>query len=226
MRLVCVSDTHWYPVKDVSIPDGDVLIHAGDLTGNGTFMQIRRAGEWLTTLPHKHKIVVAGNHDFLFEKDYNLARHALGDGFNGIQYLQDHVTVIDGVVFYGAPWSVYYNDWAFGLHPGREAKSRWDRIPDGIDVLVTHGPPKGIMDEAPNGYSLGCEELLQAVRRIKPRLHVFGHIHHSHGVQKHGDTLFVNAAICDEDYKHTQEPIVLDYRASGIMQIRPKRRRP
>lgn len=223
MRIVAISDTHHYPVK-VDIPDGDVLIHAGDLTGHGTFMEISRAGQWLASLPHKHKIVIAGNHDKLFEKDYNTAKMAIGDGFNGVQYLQEQVTVIEDVVFYGAPWSVEFHDWAFGLNrrPGNErnAKTRWDRIPAGIDVLITHGPPYQIMDAAPNGYRLGDEDLRAKVDELKPRLHVFGHIHHSHGVQKLGDTLFVNAAVCDEGYKHTQEPIVLDYRKSGIMQIR------
>ena len=183
-------------------------------------MQIKAAGDWLAKLPHKHKIVVAGNHDFLFEKDYNHARHALGDGFNGVQYLQDHVTVIDDVVFYGAPWSVEYHDWAFGLRRGSHARSRWDRMPDGVDILVTHGPPYGIMDCAPNNFRLGCEELLEAVKKKEPRLHVFGHIHHSHGTAQIGKTLFVNAAICDEDYKHTNEPIVLDFKKSGIVRIR------
>lgn len=218
MRIVSISDTHHYPVK-VDIPDGDVLIHAGDLTGRGTFMEISRAGQWLASLPHKHKIVVAGNHDFLFEKDYGLACQALGDGVSGIQYLQDQVTVIDDVVFYGAPWSVEFHHWAFGLSE-RDSKSRWDKIPQGVDVLITHGPPYGIMDSAPNNYRLGCKELRGRVEQLKPRLHVFGHIHHSHGVEKHGDTLFVNAAVCDEEYKHTQDPIVLDYRKSGIMQIK------
>lgn len=223
MRIVCISDTHFYPVT-MPIPDGDVLIHAGDLTRSGRFEQITQAGSWLADLPHKHKIVVAGNHDVLFEKDYNTARYALGDGFYGIQYLQDNVAVIDDVVFYGAPWSVEYHGWAFGLKDGWEAKNRWDRMPPGIDVLVTHGPPYQIMDSAPNGYDLGSKELRFKVEEIQPRLHVFGHIHHSHGVLKLGDTLYVNAAVCDESYKHTQEPIVLDFKKSGIMQVGKKRR--
>jgi Icc-related predicted phosphoesterase len=219
MRIVAISDTHYYPVK-MDIPDGDVLIHAGDLTGRGKYMEISRAGQWLASLPHKHKIVIAGNHDFLFQQDYGLARQALGDGVSGIQYLQDHVTVIDSVVFYGAPWSVEYNDWAFGVKPGRDAENRWGRMPDGIDVLITHGPPYGILDAAPNGYKLGCEDLLRLVVRRAPRIHVFGHIHHSHGTAKVGGTLFVNAAICDEGYKHSQQPIVLDLKKSGIVRIR------
>lgn len=222
MRIVAISDTHWYDAPKP--PDGDVLIHAGDLTGRGTFNQISRAGVWLSTLPHKHKIVIAGNHDFLFEKDYNLARTALGDGQNGIQYLQDQVTVIDDVVFYGAPWSVEYHDWAFGLKPGYEARSRWERMPAGVDVLITHGPAYGILDQAPNGYNLGSEDLLRMVMLREPKLHVFGHIHHSHGIVKIGPTTFVNAAICDEDYKHTQEAIVLDYKGGKLMQVGKKKR--
>lgn len=219
MRLVCVSDVHFYPMP--KLPRGDVLIVAGDLTSSGTFGQLAECGKWLRDQPFDCKLVIAGNHDFLFEKDYNLARAAIQDGVGGTVYLQDQVFVLDDVVFYGAPWSVKYHFWAFGNDPGKaESIARWDKIPPGVDVLITHGPPKGILDLAPNGYSLGDSDLTARVQALKPRLHVFGHVHHSHGTAKVGDTLFVNAAICDEQYKHTQEPIVLDYKPSGIVQIR------
>lgn len=221
MRLVCVSDIHFYPMK--KLPDGDVLIVAGDLTSIGTMLQLERCGQWLSEQPHQHKIVIAGNHDFLFEKDYGLARLSIRDGDHGIVYLQDQVWVIDDVVFYGAPWSVKYMNWAFGNEPKTaESHARWLKIPEGIDILITHGPPSGILDATPNGYRLGDPDLLSAVQRLRPKIHIFGHVHHSHGTAKIGDTLFVNAAICDEEYKHTQEPIVLDYRPSSgtVMQVR------
>ncbi len=226
MRIVCISDTHFYPVTK-EIPDGDVLIHAGDLTTSGSLTQITKAGDWLASLPHRHKLVIAGNHDFLFEKRYDAALAAIRDGQNGIQYLQEHSTMIgDGsqnLNVYGAPWSVEFQHWAFGLKPGFESRSRWERTPKGIDVLITHGPPKGIMDQAPNGYSLGDDDLLRIVMLREPKLHVFGHIHHSHGIRVINGTTFVNAAICDESYKHTQDPIVLDYKGGKFMQIGKKR---
>jgi len=219
MRLVCISDTHYYPVGQ-TIPDGDILIHAGDLTKTGTYLQIAKAGAWIGSLPHKHKIVVAGNHDKLFEKDYNLARLALGDGHNGIQYLQDQVAVIKGLVFYGAPWSVEYHGWAFGNTPGTyESRSRWEKIPMGVDVLITHGPAKGILDKAPNGFPLGDSDLSLTIERVQPRIHVHGHIHHSYGMAQVGKTLRVNAALCDEAYVHMNKPIVLDVKKSGIVRV-------
>lgn len=193
------------------IPDGDVLIVAGDLTLRGTYMQIARAGQWLAGLPHKRKLVVAGNHDFLFEKDFGLARQAIGDGHHGIEVLQRSITSVGGLIFFGDPGSAWFSNWAFGVPDSEEGDRYWGGIPETTDVLITHGPAKGILDYAPGCGSVGCPRLLKAVEARKPKLHVFGHIHYSHGVKQVGETLFVNAAICDEGYSHTQQPIVLDY---------------
>lgn len=93
---------------------------------------------------------------------------------------------------------------------GEEIKERWGQIPEGIDILVTHGPPFGILDEVPDGLRVGCRDLLDRVVEVKPKIHAFGHIHHSHGQVKLGDTLFVNAAICDEVYVAVNKPIIVE----------------
>ncbi len=202
-RLVCLSDTH--NKKPPSVPDGDVLVHAGDATGMGTQAEVEKFCNWYGDLPHKYKIFVAGNHDWLFETDPQLAQAILS--LHGIRYLQDSGTVIDGVRFYGAPWQPEFCNWAFNLPRGQVLADRWALIPDDTQVLITHGPPAGRLDQVRGGPKLGCFDLRQRVEDLKDlRYHVFGHIHDSYGVSGK----FVNAAICNERYVPINMPHVLD----------------
>lgn len=172
MRIVCISDTHGKH-RSMKIPDGDVLIHAGDLTPRGHEKDIKDVNEWLGTLPHKHKIMIAGNHDFQFEINPVNARSWITNA----HYLCDESLTLDGVKFYGSPWQPRFFDWAFNKDRGAPLKAIWDKIPLDTDVLITHGPPHGILDLTFDKIKAGCEELLLAVQRIKPKVHVFGHIH-------------------------------------------------
>jgi Icc-related predicted phosphoesterase len=242
MRIVCISDTHdMEPLGKLKIPDGDVLVHAGDLTIQGTYIQIQRVGEELARLPHERKLVIAGNHDKLFEKDCALARLALGDGRHGIIYLQDDMVVLGGtgiegepepVEIWGSPWTPRFYDWAFQLDQKRPESERpfllgsgrqriasehWARVPAGVDILITHGPPEGILDrvgvDVPNRQvrHIGDPDLLAELPRIKPKLHIFGHDHSDPGVMEVDGTVFVNAAMCDEAYQIKRRAIVVDY---------------
>src|SRR5204863_6943239 len=123
--------------------------------------------------PHRHKVIVAGNHDWAFQTDRWKAR-ALVSAFT---YLEDDEAVIDGVRFYGAPWQPAFHDWAFNLPRGPALAAVWARIPAGLDVLVTHGPPEGVGDRSPVGGRAGCADLMRRVGEVTPRLHLFGHIH-------------------------------------------------
>lgn len=205
MRIVCVSDTHGRG-RDVDVPDGDVLVHAGDLSGMGSLKQIEQEADWLRALPHPTKVVIAGNHDFAFQQDASAARALM----EGLVYLEDRETTIDGVRFYGSPWQPWFHDWAFNLDRGEPIRAKWDLIPAGIDVLVTHGPPSAILDRTTSGHQVGCEELLVAVARVRPRVHVFGHIHEAYGVVDRDGTRFVNASTCDFRYRPVHPPIVVD----------------
>jgi len=222
MRIVCISDTHLQ--QDFSIPAGDVLIHAGDGTSLGTQREVTRWLSWIDAQPHRKKIVVAGNHDFLFERDPELIALLMPDS---IDYLKDSGTRFRGVKFWGSPWQPAFNNWAFNLPRGHELRAKWDLIPNGTDVLITHSPPHGVLDQVfprPSGWDpegssgsgpLGCEELAIRARDLRPKLHIFGHIHDSYGVEVHGETTFVNACICNEDYKATNQPIVIDLPKKG-----------
>jgi Icc-related predicted phosphoesterase len=187
LTLVAMADTHGFE-DDLDVPDGDVLIHAGDLTRLGELDEIRRVNRFLASLPHRHKLVVAGNHDWSFQTKPDLARKAL----TAATYLEDSAVVIEGVKFYGSPWQPWFLDWAFNLQRGAPLVEKWALIPEDVDVLITHGPPAGIGDKASDGR-VGCDDLLRRVEAIKPKLHIFGHIHEDRGIWKRGSTVFVNA---------------------------------
>lgn len=206
MKIVCLSDTHTMH-DSIAVPDGDLLIHAGDFCGKGTIQELVKFNTWLGTLPHPNKVVIAGNHDWPFERDPT-ARELL----NNAIYLQDSEVTINGLRIYGSPWQPAFFNWAFNLERGEALRRKWDLIPDGIDILVTHGPPFGIGDRTRNGNHAGCEELLKALPRVKPRIHICGHIHEGYGTHLLGESggLLINASNCDSHYRPVNPPIVFE----------------
>ncbi len=205
MRIVAISDTHSLH-QQVTIPDGDLLIHAGDFTRRGREREIRRFNAWLETLPHPHKIVVAGNHDFMFEREPERAQAML----TAATYLRDSGCTIDGVRLWGSPWQPEFFDWAFNLPRGPALAEKWALIPDDTDVLITHGPPHQVLDETFAGLAVGCEDLVDALERVRPKVHIFGHIHEGYGRRDLGRTTFLNASICTLGYEATNAPLVFD----------------
>lgn len=204
MRLVCMSDTHGRHER-LSVPEGDVLIHAGDLTGRGKAHEVEAAVEWLLDHPHPHKVLIAGNHDWLFQREPALARTLV----QSLHYLEDSGCEIEGVKFWGSPWQPWFYNWAFNLRTPEELQAKWDLIPADTQVLVTHSPPFGILDQV-DEHLVGCERLLETVLRIRPRVHVFGHIHECHGRFHKDGVLFVNASICDVAYRARQPIEIID----------------
>lgn len=211
MRIVCISDTHGFHERLV-VPDGDLLIHAGDFCDGRDAGAVSRFARWLDAQPHQHKIVVAGDHDFLFESDPLLARSLLP---RNVIYLEDAGVDIEGVHFWGSPWQPWFWGFAFNLQRGAALRRKWELIPAATNVLITHGPPQGSCDRMGNGTNVGCEELALAVERVRPYLHVCGHIHDSYGIQ--GTTL--NAAVCSNDYDVVNRPIVVDLDGTGLRSI-------
>lgn len=209
MRLVCISDTHSLHHRIPEIPEGDVLIHSGDCLGAGTLKNVEDLNNWLGTLPHRHKILIAGNHDWVFQEAPELAREALTNA----TYLEDSGVEIEGVRFWGSPWTPTFLDWAFMLDRGQALHNHWEQIPENTDVLITHGPPKGIGDEVQMGFrcqNVGCEDLLHRIRQLSLKAHIFGHIHEGYGEYLLGKARLVNASTCTARYEPTNPPIVLD----------------
>lgn len=191
MRLVCIADLHIMARQSMptNLPSGDVLVVAGDICRTGSLAEIDYFDGWIARQPHQYKVVIAGNHDWPFVKTEN----PNGLLKNGI-YLQDSAVTINGTKFWGSPWQPKYFDGAFDLARGPELAAMWKKIPKDIDVLITHTPPFGVLDRTRRGRHIGCKDLSEAVQRIMPKAHIFGHVHESHGLIKINDTVFVNAA--------------------------------
>jgi Icc-related predicted phosphoesterase len=210
MKICCLGDTHtrWDAVKTKK---ADVLIHAGDWCTYYVDSQ-NKFIEWLDEQPQTHKIVIAGNHDKLASEQNGLIREM----FKGhCEYLEDSGVEIDGVKFYGSPWTPTFGQWWFMKDRGMPIKRYWDAIPEGTDVLITHGPALGILDMVPyaNGdpkESVGCRDLLNRIKAVKPKVHVFGHIHENTGQKKIDGTLFVNCSLCDNYNNLVEKPIYFD----------------
>lgn len=215
VKIVCVSDMHEsFPEK---VPDGDLLIDAGDMTHLGTEEAIVRYNEWLGRQSHPYKLVIAGNHDFLFETQPGRARNLLSNAI----YLEDSGTEVAGLSVWGSPYTPYFGGWAFNVQRD-EIGRHWSRIPGDVDILITHGPPYGILDRVRSGQHVGCHSLLHHVKRVKPLLHIFGHIHEGHGRCSRGGVEFVNASIHSDRYQPIHRPTVveLDFAARRMIRAR------
>lgn len=232
-RIVCLSDTHERETGLV-VPDGDVLVHAGDFTGRGTFPAIAKFATWLSKWPHTHKVVIAGNHDMTLEDISDLKSPRYMDGTRrlpkgqdttsrsialrmivdrGLVYLEDSGATIAGLKFYGSPWTPAFRNWAFNLDRGSKGMlSVRTKIPSDVEVLISHGPPFGILDSTVDAMHQGCVALERRVFHLPAiKACIFGHLHRDGGqtVDIHG-VKFVNAAICDDDYEPIHPIQVID----------------
>jgi Icc-related predicted phosphoesterase len=197
MKITAFSDTHMLHQQVTCIPNADILIFAGDLSVCRTIQDVAGFNAFLKKLPHKYKIVVGGNHDHLLASAPDLGRRLLSDAI----YLQDESVTIQGIKLYGSPWQPIFNTKAcdaFALPRGKEIRKKWELIPSDTDILISHCPPAGIMDED-GGVSHGCSDLLEIVQQIQPAFHIFGHIHNHNGSQKIGETTFINCNVKDKN---------------------------
>ena len=208
MKLVMISDTHdRHKALNGFMPEGDVLIHSGDLTMDGHLHKAQQSLDWLNDQPYEHVVFVAGNHDFCFEHE------ALKDklNFGRLIYLEDSGVEIEGKKFWGSPVQPWFYDWAFNRQRGNEISQHWKLIPEGTDVLITHGPPMRVLDKEPrHGENVGCYDLARVVKKIKPKVHVFGHIHHGYGQIEVDGVKYFNASVCTEMYAPENLPLVTE----------------
>jgi len=228
MRITVISDTHTrhglIPMED--LPGGDLLLHAGDIMNSGyNKNDIWDFCHWFQSLKqYEDKVFIAGNHDRMFE-NHPLEANTIVNNYGSVIYLQDDDFVIYGdgpngdmpennIRIYGSPWQPEFYSWAFNLPKnGIEISGKWEAIPDNTDILVTHGPAYGTLDTvAGRQYdNLGCELLAERIERLKPKIHVCGHIHSGRGIEYKNRTLFINASVLDESYEYTQKPITIDF---------------
>ena len=206
VKIIAISDTHSMH-DELTVPEGDILVHSGDFTDHGRLDEAQAFNEFLGKQPHTYKIVVAGNHDYCFERSPEEAQALITNAI----YLQDATAEVMGIKFYGSPWTPWYYDWAFNLHRGADIKAKWDLIPEGMDVLVTHGPPRGIGDRMMDGEEIGCDDLLAAIQRVKPKYHISGHVHEGYGVRQKFGVNFVNASIANYRYLITNQATVIEW---------------
>lgn len=209
MKLVCISDTHGDHRK-VDLPDGDVLVHAGDVTAHGTEQDFLDFLEWFDAFPHPHKLFVAGNHDRFLEQCPTLARDHVRK--SDVTWLNDSGVSIDGVHFWGSPITLRFHDWSFMRESGRDIGKHWALIPDTTDVLITHGPPHGVLDlvQRRDGSEeqTGCAQLLDTVLKVGPSVHIFGHIHEEYGVYAENGIEFLNVSTMNQSYRIANAPVV------------------
>lgn len=215
MLVTLISDTHDQH-RSVNLPGGDLLIHTGDFMTSGySKSQAEDFFKWIQGQDYDDIVFIAGNHDRIMQFEPDMMKGIL-DGYNCIDYLEDTELVLYGdgpngdlpennIRIYGSPWQPEFYNWAFNLPRNSDVlKSKWDAIPTNTDILLTHGPAWGILDEVYNrrGVHLGCELLTERIAVVKPKIHVCGHIHSGHGYYFDGTTHFFNASVLNESYEY------------------------
>jgi len=211
MKLVFISDTHTLHER-FDIPDGDFIIHCGDVSSRGYRSEVEKFLDWYYELPHKHKIMIPGNHDFFFEEYYEAAKNYCEN--RNIHLLIDSGIELEGIKFWGSPITPYFNNWAFNRFRGSSIEQHWNKIPENIDVLLTHGPPANMenyLSLVMEGEDVGCEDLYKVIKRVNPKINSFGHIHEGYGTHQDEKTLFINCSLLNRRYSPVNKPIEVFY---------------
>ena len=181
MKIIHISDTHSHIIKNM--PEADLLVHSGDATLNGGPRELRTFNFWLESIRHKYKeiIFVPGNHDRLFEEDEAAARSVV----TAARVLIDEAYEFEGFKIYGTPYTPAFFQWAFMKFRGEEMRHVWNKVPLDTNILISHGPPRNILDECYQDGRIkfvGCDDMLKRIEELKDlKLCMFGHIHPAYG---------------------------------------------
>lgn len=229
MKIATISDTHW-KFNEIEVPECDILLHAGDVSGRGRDDEITDFLDWYASQPATYKVLIAGNHDFGFEKKPEWCEEQCKK--RGIIYLNDSGTTIkdfdtgEEIKIWGSPVQPAFCDWAFNRARTEESSENpydnmnfghdfigphWDLIPGDTDILITHGPAYQRLDKCSHGEEVGCELLLEKIEKLGIKMHVFGHIHEARGVfiDKQKDITYVNASSLNLRYNPYQDDTFL-----------------
>jgi len=237
MILCFISDTHTQHQnlklnmlleKVLGIYPDAVLVHCGDISIRGSMSEVTDFMDWFSSLRYKYKIVIPGNHDFFFDHGrkartyHGEFRHGkpiysqedvkkLLDVYPGVYFLNDSGVDIEGIKFWGSPITPWFHDWAFNRWEN-EIEDHWNMIPDDTNVLITHGPPYGILDYTYNGYkNVGCPALSARIQKLEDLMvHSFGHIHESFGVETEREITYINASFLNISYNPVNYPVIFD----------------
>jgi Icc-related predicted phosphoesterase len=207
LKFITISDTHGKH-SSLTLPSGDALIHAGDISMKGQFNEVKDFLDWFAVQKFKYKILIAGNHDFYFERESDEQIASLLP--DSITYLKDSGTTVNGIKLWGSPVTPWFFDWAFNRHRGEPIKRHWDLIPNDTDILMTHGPVFRTLDRNREGQHVGCKELFSKVQEVKPKVHVCGHIHEAYGSADKAGIKFINASVLNERYELVNSPIFFE----------------
>lgn len=204
LKIDIISDLH---MAKPELEGGDILLCAGDLTYRGNIPEVKEMLTYLSEQDYAHIIFIAGNHDFLFEREPLMAKELIEE-FPNLTYLEDSMVEVEGLKIWGSPYTPWFHNWAFNLFEPELAK-QWQQIPDDINIVMTHGPPRGILDKTLGGDLTGCKYLKERIEEIKPKLHIFGHIHEEYGIAVIGPTRHINASIMDAGYKPVNKVVTV-----------------
>jgi Icc-related predicted phosphoesterase len=211
LRIVTISDTH-NSHDALKINECDILIHAGDESYRGTEAETVAFAKWFNVQPARHLVWTPGNHSLGVEEKWPKSIQWMMDYCPRANILLHSDVTLEGVKVWGSPATPWYHSWAYNFYRGPDIKAIWDKIPSDTNIVVTHGPPYGIRDVVERTHqSVGCEELRKRLLTMKPKYHVFGHIHEGYGQEQFMDTTYINASIMDREYDPVNAPIEFNY---------------
>jgi len=227
IRICLISDTHGQHYKLDNLPSADIIIHSGDSTSVGTRFQMQDFLDWFSSLnQYSHRILIGGNHDYYFDKNHPRSiNYKLEDNShldiipNNVIYLEDETITIEGLKIFGSPNTPWFYNWAFNRQRGEEIKKHWDLIDSDCDIIISHGPAKGILDRCMDGSTPGCDDLLAKVKEVKPICLISGHIHEAYGCDLIDGIHYFNASVLNHNYEITNKPIIIEINEDKELKI-------